>query len=242
MGCTVSTKPDLYSQNGDADPYKKKKVAPVDSRLPLTARQKFQITKSWKGIARNMENTGKSMFMRLFQSNIELKNMFTGFEEFDDLEDMRESQQLENHASLVMYTIDEAIASIDDIDFVVELLGKIGRTHTRTDFNPQLFWRIEQPFLSAVKETLEDRYTKNIEEIYKITFRFIVDALIDGVVAGVNERKAEAEAEAEAKAEAEDEQDNEMMKKTMHNGDKEDNCIESSKQKDITVIASTKQR
>lgn len=115
--------------------------------------------------------------------------MFKVFEEFDDLEEMRESQQLENHASLVMYTIDEAIASIEDVDFVVELLRKIGRTHTMANFNSELFWKIEQPFLQAVKETLEDRYTKNMEEIYKITFRFIVETLIGGVKAATDDSK-----------------------------------------------------
>ncbi|XP_077993110.1 neuroglobin-like [Glandiceps talaboti] len=180
MGCSVSKAPTAYQDNY-TDPYIDKKTQPIDQRLPLTARQKFQITKSWKGIARNMENTGKSMFIRLFQSNVDLKRMFRNLDDFDDLEDLRESQQLENHASLVMYTIDEAIASLEDVDFVIELLRKIGRTHKRTHFNPDLFWKIEQPFLAAVKETLEDRYTKNMEDIYKKVFKFIVHTLQSGV-------------------------------------------------------------
>ncbi|GFT85876.1 neuroglobin [Trichonephila clavipes] len=36
----------------------------TDPRLPLTARQLFSITKSWKGIARAMEPTGITMFVR----------------------------------------------------------------------------------------------------------------------------------------------------------------------------------
>lgn len=35
-----------------------------DPRLPLTARQLFNISKSWKGIARAMEPTGITMFVR----------------------------------------------------------------------------------------------------------------------------------------------------------------------------------
>lgn len=35
-----------------------------DPRIPLTARQKFQISKSWKAIARAMEQTGVSMFIK----------------------------------------------------------------------------------------------------------------------------------------------------------------------------------
>lgn len=35
-----------------------------DPRMPLTARQLFNISKSWKGIARAMEPTGITMFVR----------------------------------------------------------------------------------------------------------------------------------------------------------------------------------
>lgn len=39
---------------------------------------------------------------------------------------------------------------------------------------------MEAPFLAAVKETLEDRYTENMESIYKITIHFILQTVIDG--------------------------------------------------------------
>ena len=38
--------------------------APVDSRLPLTAKQKYSIVASWKGISRAMEPTGVNMFLK----------------------------------------------------------------------------------------------------------------------------------------------------------------------------------
>ena len=37
---------------------------PTDIRLPLDARQVFRLKKSWKGIHRNMTETGKEMFAR----------------------------------------------------------------------------------------------------------------------------------------------------------------------------------
>lgn len=38
--------------------------APCDPRLPLTARQKYNIAASWKGISRAMESTGVLMFLK----------------------------------------------------------------------------------------------------------------------------------------------------------------------------------
>lgn len=38
--------------------------AAPDPRLPLTARQKYTMVASWKGISRAMEPTGVNMFIR----------------------------------------------------------------------------------------------------------------------------------------------------------------------------------
>lgn len=38
--------------------------APTDPRLPLTAKQKYNMLASWKGISRAMESTGVYMFLR----------------------------------------------------------------------------------------------------------------------------------------------------------------------------------
>lgn len=38
--------------------------APPDPRLPLTAKQKYSMLASWKGISRAMEPTGIYMFIR----------------------------------------------------------------------------------------------------------------------------------------------------------------------------------
>lgn len=40
--------------------------------------------------------------------------------------------------------------------------------------------KIEAPFLSAVETTLGDRYTPNVEGIYKMTIKFIIQTLVDG--------------------------------------------------------------
>lgn len=39
-------------------------VPKVDPRLPLDARQVFKLKQSWKGIKRNIEETGVEMFVR----------------------------------------------------------------------------------------------------------------------------------------------------------------------------------
>lgn len=48
------------------------------------------------------------------------------------------------------------------------------------------FQKIEKPFLSAVESTLGDRYTENVEGIYKLTIKFIIETLVTGFEKSAN--------------------------------------------------------
>lgn len=152
-----------------------------DPRIPLTARQKFQISKSWKAIARAMEQTGVTMFVKLFQENEDILELFEKFKHLKSREEQEMSEELKEHATTVMTTLDESIMSLDNVDYCIDYLKNVGRTHTKIKgFKSEYFWKMEAPFLAAVKETLEDRYTENMETIYKITIHFILQTVIEG--------------------------------------------------------------
>ena len=44
-----------------------------------------------------------------------------------------------------------------------------------------LFQKIREPFLEAVKITLGDRYTENMESIYKVAITFILQTMSEGM-------------------------------------------------------------
>lgn len=183
MGCTFAkaqneskgTQNDKKVEEGEATP------AVQDNRIPLTVRQKFSISKSWKAIARAMEQTGVSMFVRLFQENEELLNLFVKFRHLKTRESQSESKELAEHANTVMSTIDESIMSLENPDYCIDFLHNVGKMHRKVDgFKGEYFWKLEEPFLAAVQETLGDRYTENMETIYKITIHFILETVISG--------------------------------------------------------------
>jgi hypothetical protein len=67
MGCKLGS---LF-KGSDTKPKSKKSEADDDVRpvvpvlhLPLTARQKYSMVASWKGISRAMESTGVHMFLK----------------------------------------------------------------------------------------------------------------------------------------------------------------------------------
>ncbi|XP_076464512.1 neuroglobin-like isoform X2 [Babylonia areolata] len=154
----------------------------LDPRSPLETRQIYKLKQSWKGIRRHMDDTGIEMFVRLFKSNGDLKNMFHAFKDLSSDDDMRSNESLENHATLVMTTLDDAITHIDNFDYVSEVLRKTGASHVRFEgFTSDNFWNIREPFLEAVKITLGDRYTDNMEGIYKVAISFILQTMSDGM-------------------------------------------------------------
>lgn len=70
-----------------------------------------------------------------------VRTLFKSLQAFENVTDLRESTALENHVKMVMYTLDEAIASLDDVDFVVDMLTSVGKTHRRLEgFDPEIFW------------------------------------------------------------------------------------------------------
>lgn len=60
-----------------------------------------------------------------------------------------------------------------------------------------LLQKIEQPFLEAVKRTLGDRYSDNVDTIYRITIKFIIEELVKGFE-GIEDEQEEPEQEPES--------------------------------------------
>ncbi|GLV35706.1 hypothetical protein CBL_01143 [Carabus blaptoides fortunei] len=107
--------------------------------------------------------------------------MFDKFRELRTKEEQANSMELAEHANRVMVTLDEGIKGLDNLDVFFEYLHQVGASHKRIPgFKVDYFWKIEKPFLEAVETTLGDRYTENVENIYKITIKFIIETLVKG--------------------------------------------------------------
>ncbi|KAK6182327.1 hypothetical protein SNE40_010038 [Patella caerulea] len=202
MGCRQTKKADT-----DIQPEKKNLANDkdeftaicVDPRLPLDARQIFKLKQSWKGIKRNMEPTGVEMFLRLFKRKSELKSMFKEFKHLEKEDELRDNEALEHHATLVMTTLDDAITNIDNVEYISCMLSERGGSHVRFNgFHESNFYNIKEPFLDAVKITLEDRSNEAIEKIYSIAITFILNTLANGFVEA-HEAKAAKEAKEKLK-------------------------------------------
>ncbi|XP_022827113.1 neuroglobin-like [Spodoptera litura] len=178
MGCELSK---LASSEFNSHDALDRPPPPADPRSPLTTKQQYCMLASWKGIFRQIEKTGILLFIKLFEENEDLLHLFEKFGELKTAEAQMSSEELAEHATKVMHTLDEGIKGLADIDAFFAYIRHVGATHHQVPgFKAENFWKIEQPFLQAAKTTLADRYTPNIEEIYKKTIRFILENLVKG--------------------------------------------------------------
>ncbi|KAK7103555.1 uncharacterized protein [Littorina saxatilis] len=152
--------------------------APTDPRLPLSAMQVFKLKKSWKGIKRCLEDTGVEMFIRYFKTKSPSKVLFEHFKS-QSLDELRMDESLEKLAGKVMAVFDECMLNIENVDGTVEVMDRTALLHKGMNgFAATMFLDFQEPFLDAVKITLGDRYSDNMDTIYKITIRYLLDTLV----------------------------------------------------------------
>ncbi|XP_005092314.1 neuroglobin isoform X1 [Aplysia californica] len=179
-GSTGHNCPYYMTENGLAASHSMQKD--IDPRLPFNKQQIFKLLQSWRGIKRNMSEAGVEMFAQLFKTSSHLQTMFQGFKDIRSDDELRSNEALEYHATLVMTTLDDAITHIDNYDFVKQLLSKTGASHVKfAGFKSTNFLAIKEPFLEAVRVTLGDRYTENMQNIYTIAIIFILETLKQGM-------------------------------------------------------------
>ncbi|XP_037073386.1 neuroglobin-2-like, partial [Pollicipes pollicipes] len=120
-------------------------------------------------------------FLKLFEEHEALLNFFEKFRELRTKDEQAESLELAEHAAMVMATLDESIRALEDMDAFFVLLHQAGAAHTKVPgFKTEFFWKIKNPFLEAVKVTLGDAYTDNMDSIYRITIDFVLSTLVEG--------------------------------------------------------------
>ncbi|KRX23754.1 hypothetical protein T07_5706 [Trichinella nelsoni] len=170
-------------------------VLTTDERIPLTPRECFLLIQNWRAISRKMVDTGIRTFIkqllillhyswhvhfRLFSNNVDLLELFpTVKQEIQSNPESFDTEILEYHAQRVMSVLDQAIHLIGDADSFFNLLHLYADYHAKKQlFSPDFFWEIEPALVDSIKETLGDRYTENMANIYPKVFKLILSTLV----------------------------------------------------------------
>ena len=83
---------------------------------------------------------------RLFETNADLKGLFSNVRHVTTIAELRTSEVLETHVMKVMGVIDDTINNLDDMDYVIKLLQLTAHTHCQPylHFDAKYFWVCEQ--------------------------------------------------------------------------------------------------
>ncbi|CAG9538432.1 unnamed protein product [Cercopithifilaria johnstoni] len=168
----------------EPDQYNKSNAKKIDSefndpRIPLTRKQKFVLIKNWKGIERDVTTAGIEMFLKMLAEHPEYYDLFK-FRNIANTtkENQANDERLSAHGAAVMKFIGKAISQIENADEFFMLLEVNGKQHAyRGAFKPEMFWEMENPFLYSVKLILGERYTDNMDAIYKTVIQLILQRM-----------------------------------------------------------------
>lgn len=181
MGCSASQEgKEEEDTKGDKD----QELIQVQDEIicGLNRKQRFLLKSSWKGVSRAMRVTGVQLFVKLFEENPELNALFPKFYGLETSTARATNETFQEHAEIVMERVDFAISHLQESpDSFVSMLKSTGKTHTKfSGFKAEYFQLVETPFLVAVERTLDERYTPQMETIYKILIAEVIRYLQEG--------------------------------------------------------------
>uniref|UniRef100_A0A3Q3VM38 Globin domain-containing protein n=1 Tax=Mola mola TaxID=94237 RepID=A0A3Q3VM38_MOLML len=178
MGCAVSglgAKADFgerSAEHGDA-------AAAADAVYPREE-QVQMIKESWKVIRDDIAKVGIIMFVRLFETHPECKDVFFLFRDVKDLERLRSSRDLRAHGLRVMSFIEKSVARLEQQDRLEALARELGKSHYHYNAPPKYYSYVGAEFICAVQPILKDRWTAELEEAWKTMFRYLTSLMSQG--------------------------------------------------------------
>ncbi|XP_028294049.1 x globin [Gouania willdenowi] len=173
MGCAISglaAKSELSERNNTEDVV----------NVHLTEQQIHIIKDSWKVIRDDIAKVGIIMFVRLFETHPECKDVFFLFRGVEDLERLRTSRELRAHGLRVMSFIEKSVGRLDQLERLEALALELGKNHYHYNAPPKYYSYVGAEFIGAVQPILKERWTADVEDAWKTMFQFVTGLMTQG--------------------------------------------------------------
>ncbi|XP_031703501.1 x globin [Anarrhichthys ocellatus] len=142
--------------------------------------QILMIKDSWKVIRDDIAKVGIIMFVRLFETHPECKDVFFLFRDVEDLERLRTSRELRAHGLRVMSFIEKSVARLDQLERLEALALELGKSHYHYNAPPKYYSYVQAEFICAVQPIMKERWTSELEEAWKTMFQFVTSLMKQG--------------------------------------------------------------
>ncbi|XP_056282162.1 x globin [Pseudoliparis swirei] len=176
MGCALSglaAKAEFGERTTEGEEDAVAAARPTEDQIQM-------IKDSWKVIRDDIAKVGIIMFVRLFETHPECKDVFFLFRDVEDLERLRTSRELRAHGLRVMSFIEKSVARLDQLERLEALAVELGKSHYHYNAPPQYYSYVGAEFICAVQPILKERWTAELEEAWKTLFRFVSSLMKQG--------------------------------------------------------------
>ncbi|XP_005987966.2 cytoglobin-1-like isoform X2 [Latimeria chalumnae] len=120
------------------------------------------------------------MFIRLFETHPECKDVFFLFRDIDDFHQLKMSKELQAHGLRVMSFIEKSVARLEQKDKLEQIAFELGRSHCRYNAPPKYYEYVGVQFISVVKPILKEAWTPEVEEAWQILFKYLTAVMKKG--------------------------------------------------------------
>ncbi|XP_027028663.2 x globin [Tachysurus fulvidraco] len=155
----------------------------------LSSEQIDMIKESWKVIQEDIAKVGIIVFVRLFETHPECKDVFFLFRDVEDLERLRTSKELRAHGLRVMSFIEKSVARLDQLERLDSLAIELGRSHYRYSAPPKYYGYVGSEFICAVQPILQDKWTPELEKAWRTLFQYVTRLMRQGYTEEEEEAK-----------------------------------------------------
>ncbi|XP_069766222.1 x globin [Narcine bancroftii] len=155
--------------------------APASAPPPsLSEEQKQLVRESWDVLHQDIARVGIIMFIRLFETHPECKDVFFLFRDIDDLQQLKMNKELQSHGLRVMSFIEKSVARLDQEEKLEQLAFELGRSHCRYNAPPKYYKYVGVQFMAVVKPILKEKWTPEVEEAWECHFDYLTTVMKRG--------------------------------------------------------------
>ncbi|OWF43371.1 neuroglobin-like [Mizuhopecten yessoensis] len=143
----------------------------------LTPRQIHLVQDTWDIIKDDLSKLGVIVFLRLFETEPDLKHLFPKIVQMNEQNKLEwdiDRDMLTKHAVSVMEGLGAAVESLDESEFLNSVLISIGQTHVKRHVKPQMLKRLWPSLNYGLKQVLQSKYNKEVNEAWKKVYFYIV--------------------------------------------------------------------
>ncbi|CAG9858122.1 unnamed protein product [Phyllotreta striolata] len=148
-----------------------------DPTTGLTSRDRYLIKSTWANIMESPTDNGVALLVLYFEKFPDAKGVFP-FKDVPTAE-LSTNARFRAHCNSVIYAVASIVDSVDNIDLLVPILEKVGRSHAPRNVTNELFMQLKETMLELFGKIMKKEEVEAWKKALEVVFTVITKALAD---------------------------------------------------------------